>query len=112
MQKNNNLVENLEKNPDRFTRSQWLFGNDFAKLQASNILVCGVGGVGGICVDTLVRSGIGKITIIDMDIFDITNQNRQIYSEAVGMIKVEEFAKRYENITPIKEVITPEFFTI
>lgn len=95
---------------DKFTRCKWLFGDEnFKKLQNSNVLVCGVGGVGGICVDTLVRSGVGKITIIDNDTFDITNQNRQIYSEAIGAVKVQEFAKKYENITPIKELITPEF---
>ena len=60
---------------DRFTRSRWLFGDDFKKLQNANVLICGVGGVGGVCADALVRSGVGKITVIDKDIFDITNQN-------------------------------------
>ncbi|WP_169942119.1 tRNA threonylcarbamoyladenosine dehydratase [Campylobacter sp. RM15925] len=95
---------------DRFTRVRWLLGDEkFAKLQKAKILVCGVGGVGGICVDALARSGVGQITIIDKDTFDITNQNRQIYSEAVGAVKVGEFAKIYPNITPICELITPEF---
>ncbi|KEA45798.1 thiamine biosynthesis protein ThiF [Campylobacter mucosalis] len=94
---------------DRFTRSRWLFGDDFAKLENAKILVCGVGGVGGICVDALARAGVGKIVIIDKDIFDITNQNRQIYSEAVGAVKVGEFAKRYDSIEAICELITPEF---
>lgn len=95
---------------DRFTRVKWLLGDEkFAKLQSSKVLVCGVGGVGGICVDALARSGVGQITIIDKDKFDITNQNRQIYSEAVGAVKVDEFAKIYTNITPICELITPEF---
>lgn len=95
---------------DRFTRVRWLLGDEkFAKLQKAKILVCGVGGVGGICVDALARSGVGHITIIDKDTFDITNQNRQIYSEAVGEAKVGEFAKIYPNITPICELITPEF---
>lgn len=94
----------------RFTRCEWLFGDEkFKKLQNSNVLVCGVGGVGGVCVDALARSGVGKITIIDKDIFDITNQNRQIYSEVVGAVKVDEFAKRYQNITAVREFITPEF---
>lgn len=94
---------------DRFTRSRWLFGDDFNKLQRAKILVCGVGGVGGICVDALARAGVGKIVIIDKDVFDITNQNRQIYSESVGCVKVGEFEKRYDNITAIKQLITPEF---
>ncbi|MBR8463525.1 ThiF family adenylyltransferase [Campylobacter sp. faydin G-24] len=103
-----NLNKNLEKN--RFTRVQWLFGNEkFATLQNAKVLVCGVGGVGGMCVDALARTGVGSITIIDKDIFDITNQNRQIYSENVGAVKVNEFAKIYPNVTPIYELITPEF---
>ncbi|WP_169973512.1 MULTISPECIES: ThiF family adenylyltransferase [unclassified Campylobacter] len=95
---------------DRFTRIRWLLGDEkFAKLQKAKILVCGVGGVGGICVDALARSGARHITIIDKDTFDITNQNRQIYSEATGVVKVDEFAKIYPNITPICELITPKF---
>lgn len=94
---------------DRFTRSRWLFADNFQKLQKAKVLVCGVGGVGGICVDALARAGVGKITIIDKDVFDITNQNRQIYSEAVGEVKVDEFKKRYSCIHAIKELITPEF---
>ena len=100
--------EILDQN-DRFTRSRWLFGDDFKKLQNANILICGVGGVGGICADALARAGVGKITVIDKDIFDITNQNRQIYSEAVGAVKVGEFGKRYECVTALQELMTPEF---
>ena len=92
---------------DRFTRIRWLFGEDgFSRLQRAKVLVCGAGGVGGMCVDALARSGVGHITLIDKDIFDVTNQNRQIYSENVGGAKVEEFAKIYPYITPIQ---APEF---
>ena len=95
---------------DRFTRIRWLFGEDgFSKLQSAKVLVCGAGGVGGMCVDALARSGVGSITLIDKDIFDVTNQNRQIYSENVGGVKVEEFAKIYPCITPMQTLITPEF---
>lgn len=94
---------------DRFTRSRWLFADEFKKLESAKVLVCGVGGVGGICVDALARSGVGSIVIIDKDVFDITNQNRQIYSEAVGAVKVDEFQKRYESVKAIKQLITPEF---
>lgn len=94
---------------DRFTRSRWLFESDFEVLRNAKILVCGVGGVGGICVDALARAGVGFITAIDKDIFDITNQNRQIYSEAVGAVKVGEFEKIYQSVKGIQELITPEF---
>ncbi|MGH1600768.1 tRNA threonylcarbamoyladenosine dehydratase [Campylobacter majalis] len=96
-------------NIDRYTRSRWLFGDEFDKLKNARVLVCGVGGVGGICVDALARAGVGEIVCVDKDVFDITNQNRQIYSEAVGAIKVGEFDKRYENVKGIQALITPEF---
>lgn len=103
------MSEEILDQTDRFTRSRWLFGDDFKKLRNANVLICGVGGVGGICADALARAGVGKITVIDKDIFDITNQNRQIYSEAVGAVKVGEFAKRYECVTALQELMTPEF---
>ncbi|EAT99431.2 MULTISPECIES: tRNA cyclic N6-threonylcarbamoyladenosine(37) synthase TcdA [Campylobacter] len=95
---------------DRYTRVRWLFGDEnFDRLKRAKVLVCGVGGVGGMCLDALARSGVGEITAIDKDVFDITNQNRQIYSEAVGAVKVGEFAKRYECVRAVKELMTPEF---
>ncbi|MCR4941413.1 MAG: tRNA threonylcarbamoyladenosine dehydratase [Campylobacter sp.] len=94
---------------DRFSRIKSLLGDDFSLLQKAKILVCGAGGVGGICADTLARSGVGEIVLIDCDSFEITNQNRQLYSEACGVAKVEEFASRYENIKGINEKISEEF---
>ena len=93
----------------RYDRSKKLFSGDFSKLQNAKILVLGVGGVGGICVDCLARSGVGEIVIVDCDIFDETNQNRQLYSEEVGKSKVEVFASKYENITSFHEKITKEW---
>lgn len=93
---------------DKFTRSRALFGEDFAKIQNANVLVCGCGGVGGLCIDALCRAGVGKITIIDDDKFDITNQNRQLYSQNLGENKVEVFAKIYPQITPICMRLSPE----
>ena len=101
------MNEEILEKPDRFTRSRWLLGDDFKKLQKANVLICGVGGVGGVCADALARTGVGKLTLIDKDVFDITNQNRQIYSEAVGAVKVGEFAARYECVTALQELMTP-----
>ena len=50
----------------------------FKIMQNSHVLLVGIGGVGGYAFEALVRSGIGKITIIDHDVIDITNLNRQI----------------------------------
>jgi len=93
----------------RFDRCEKLFGEGFSKLQDAKILVLGVGGVGGVLVDCLARSGVGHITIVDDDTFDETNQNRQLYSESVGEKKVEIFAKKYECIEPLFQRVTKEW---
>ena len=66
------------------------------KLQKANILVIGLGGVGSFATEFLVRSGIGKITIIDGDSVDITNINRQLpaLNSTIGMPKTEVISKR------------------
>ncbi len=84
----------------RFDRCKKLLSK-FDKLQKLNILICGVGGVGGYALDCLYRSGVKNITIIDYDIFDITNQNRQIGSEFVGEKKTDVLARIYKGIKTI-----------
>ncbi|EOZ8065082.1 ThiF family adenylyltransferase [Campylobacter coli] len=70
---------------DRFTRIKWLVSEEnFNKISQTKVLVCGLGGVGGMCVDALYRSGFQNLTLIDADKFEITNQNRQIHSENLG----------------------------
>jgi tRNA A37 threonylcarbamoyladenosine dehydratase len=91
----------------RYQRSRSIFGEDFKKLQNAKILLLGVGGVGGYCLDCLYRSGVSDITIVDFDTFEISNQNRQIGSEAVGLIKVKHLKTLYPLITPLKTKITP-----
>ncbi|RAZ61424.1 ThiF family adenylyltransferase [Campylobacter hyointestinalis] len=92
---------------DRFTRSRWIFGDKFKKLQSSKVLVCGCGGVGGVCIDALYRSGVGHITAIDCDKFDITNQNRQIGSENIGEYKTDVFARLYPGLKTLNLKLTP-----
>ena len=84
-----------------FDRTINLIGEkSYLKLKNSNILVIGVGGVGGYAIETLIRSGIENITIVDYDNIDITNINRQIIalSTNIGNSKVEEFKKRILSI--------------
>ncbi len=86
----------------RFRRVEDLFGDDFSKIKEAKILLLGVGGVGGFCLDCLYRSGVSSITIVDFDSYDITNQNRQIHSEAhEGEVKVEALKKHYPSIKTI-----------
>jgi tRNA A37 threonylcarbamoyladenosine dehydratase len=90
----------------RFTRSKILFGDDFVKLQNAKVLLFGVGGVGGFCLDCLFRSGLQDITIVDFDTFDVTNQNRQIGSEAVDAVKVEHLKTLYPTVNTLQQKVT------
>jgi len=93
----------------RFARCKLLFEDDFNKIQNSKILLFGVGGVGGFCLDALYRSGVQNITIVDFDTFEITNQNRQIGSENIDKIKVEVMQKIYNYTKAINTKVTPEW---
>jgi len=87
---------------DRYSRIRTLLGEEsFEYLQSRTILLLGAGGVGGFCLDALIRSGITNITLVDKDTFEITNQNRQIGSDCVGAIKVNHLASLYPSIQPI-----------
>ncbi len=80
-----------------------LIGNsNFNKLTKSNVLLIGVGGVGGYVCEALVRSGVGNITIIDGDTISESNINRQIIAtyETIGMSKVVTAKQRILSISP------------
>ena len=94
---------------DSFSRVRSVLGDDFNKLQQANVLLLGVGGVGGVCLDALFRTGVGQMTIVDDDVYDVTNQNRQLGSEAVGAIKVTHLASLYPNVQAIHAYITPQW---
>lgn len=88
---------------DQFLRSEMLLGREaFEVLQMSRAAVFGVGGVGGYAAEALVRTGIGAVDIIDKDVVDVTNINRQIMAdtESVGRPKVEVMAERLLRISP------------
>lgn len=93
----------------RFDRCRKLFLDDFEKLQNAKILILGVGGVGGHALDCLYKSGLNNITIVDYDKYELTNQNRQIGSEAIGEYKVEHLKTIYPNIQTINQKIDLEF---
>ena len=64
---------------------------DIDKLKDKTVLIVGIGGVGGYALEAIARSGINNIIIVDNDVVDITNLNRQIIAttETVGKDKVE-----------------------
>ena len=80
-----------------FTRTIQLIGEEgFAALQHARVILFGVGGVGGWCAETLLRTGIGHLTLVDFDKVDTTNLNRQVVAthENIGQSKVLEMQKR------------------
>ena len=84
----------------------------FNCLQSKKVLIVGLGGVGGYALETLVRSGIKYIDIIDYDKIDITNLNRQIITNQnnVGLSKVNEAKNRAISINPNIEINTFTMF--
>ena len=90
-----------------FSRSEALLGAEAMKrLAEARVLVVGVGGVGSWCAEALVRTGVGKITLVDDDMVAESNVNRQCPATAttVGRPKVEAMAERLRAINPACEV--------
>lgn len=95
------------ENKNWLNRTEALIGKEsLEKLQNSNIVVFGLGGVGSYVVEGLVRAGIQNICIIDKDIVDITNINRQLIAdtETVGKAKVDVQVERILKINPLAKV--------
>jgi tRNA A37 threonylcarbamoyladenosine dehydratase len=98
-------------------RAELLFKEEgINKLKNSNVLVVGLGGVGSFAAEFLARAGVGNMTIVDGDVVDVTNINRQLPAlhSTVDMPKVELMATRLLdinpelNLTPIREFLSPE----
>ena len=84
------------------------------RLKESNILIVGLGGVGSFASEFIARAGIGKMTIIDGDVFDITNKNRQLTAldSTIGKPKAEVMAERIKDINPeIELTVYNEFLS-
>lgn len=85
----------------KFDRLEMLIGKDNLEvLSSKTVLVLGVGGVGGFVVESLARSGIGTLILVDFDTVDETNINRQIIAlnSTIGMKKVDVLEKRVKDI--------------
>lgn len=91
-----------------------LFGEGSSDvLKTKKVAVFGIGGVGGICAEALVRSGVGTIEVIDNDTVSVSNINRQIVAteKTVGMLKTTAFAARAKEINGEAKIIERnEFF--
>jgi len=99
---------------EQFCRTAQLLGNEnVEKLFDKHVIVFGVGGVGGYVVEAFARSGIGKISIVDNDVVNESNINRQIIAlhSTVGMQKVEVLKNRILDINPECQVfVYNQFF--
>ena len=82
------------------------------RLQNANILIVGVGGVGSYAAEFIVRAGVGKLTIVDGDVYDITNKNRQLgaLESTIGKSKVAVLSSRLLDINPELELTVLEEF--
>lgn len=93
---------------DWLNRTEALIGKEnILKLQSANIIVFGLGGVGSYVVEGLVRAGVQNICIVDKDVVDITNINRQLIAtnQTVGKDKVDAEEERILQINPHAKVI-------
>lgn len=98
---------------NRFERTELLIGKDKLEiLQKSHVAVFGIGGVGGYVVEALIRSGVGKIDLIDNDDICVSNINRQIIAthSTIGKAKVDAAKERALSINPNAEVNTFKIF--
>ena len=82
---------------DQFIRTHMLLGDAaMERLQHSHVAVFGLGGVGSWCAEALCRSGVGELTLIDLDDLSVSNINRQAFAlhSTLGMKKAEATALR------------------
>jgi tRNA A37 threonylcarbamoyladenosine dehydratase len=98
-------------------RAELLFKKEgLEKLKNANVLIVGVGGVGSFAAEFIARAGVGKMTIVDGDVVDITNINRQLPAlhSTVGLPKIDVVGDRLMDINPelqltkIREFLEPE----
>ena len=97
----------MEKEAGIFDRCERLVGSEMMeRIATSRVIIFGIGGVGSWCAESLVRSGIRRLTIVDRDRVDITNVNRQCpaTTKTVGEPKVAVMISRLLNINPQAEV--------
>lgn len=88
---------------EQFKRFELLVGSkNIEKINNTKVLVLGLGGVGSYALESIVRSGIGNVVIVDYDKIDITNLNRQLMTNHnnIGFLKTEVWKERIKDINP------------
>jgi len=97
----------------QFSRTELAIGPEgLEALRRSTVAVLGIGGVGSIAVEALARTGIGRIVMIDKDVVDITNINRQIHAllTTIGQPKAELMRERIKLINPECDAVALNMF--
>ena len=90
-----------------FSRAELLVGGEtMERIAQKRVIIFGVGGVGSWCAESLVRSGIHQLTIVDSDCVCITNINRQLMAttKTIGQVKVDALKERLLTINPEAEI--------
>jgi tRNA A37 threonylcarbamoyladenosine dehydratase len=92
-----------------FTRTQEILGQQvLEQLQQVRVILFGVGGVGGWCAESLIRTGVQHLTLVDFDQIALSNLNRQLVAtyDAIGLPKVEQMRQRLLSINPNADIQT------
>lgn len=103
----------MKEENDIFLRSRLLLGNDgIEKLKKAHVIIFGVGGVGSWCAESLIRTGLQHLTIVDSDKVCASNVNRQLMAttKTIGRPKVEVMKERLLEINPEAEITALEQF--
>lgn len=98
---------------DYLERSNLLLGEaKLSQIEVANVLVAGLGGVGGYAAEMIARAGVGRMTIVDSDVVSLTNCNRQLIAlhSNVGESKADLFAERLKDINPDIELTVVKSF--
>lgn len=77
-------------------------------LRGASVFICGVGGMGGACLQALARAGVGTFTLADFDTFEVSNLNRQVFAnlDTVGVGKIEATVAQLRRINPQLQLVT------
>jgi len=98
---------------NQFTRIKLLLNDEqFTRLQKSHVMIFGLGGVGSFVCEALARSGIGTLSLVDHDVVDVSNINRQLIAthETIGQKKVDVMKARCLSINPDLKINTFSIF--
>lgn len=92
---------------ERFSRTKLLVGSEgLNNLAKTSVVIVGLGGVGSYTAEALVRAGVGYLRLIDHDLVDVSNINRQLHAldSSVGQAKAEVLARRFREINPAAQL--------